>query len=157
MEKLVAVEEARELFSRAREWSVVRWLAEKRRVRGIADRAVAAFDEAERHVKSGWSEDLKNAYAELTPPADDDPFAVSEWEFIRQQANGIPESVKALAKRVKQFDDIAYEARMKAERTFEEAERKLSASLSRRGADEAIQSYEVRYQAIEAAEAARDS
>jgi hypothetical protein len=43
---------------------------------------------------------------------------------------------------------------MRAERSFDEAERKLSASIARRGADEAIQAYELRYAAIEAAEAA---
>jgi hypothetical protein len=157
MEKLVPVEDAKMLLSSARDWSIVRWLAEKRKVRRIADLGTSALDEAERRVKSGWSEELLNAYAELCPPGDDDPFAASEFEFIKQHANGIPESIKQWARRVKEADDKAYEARMTAERTFDDAERKLSAALARRGADEAIQAYELRYTAIAAAETARDA
>jgi hypothetical protein len=154
MEKLAPVEDAKALLSSARDWSIVRWLAEKRRVRRIADGGTAALDEAERQIKSGWTEQLINAYAELCTPDYDDPFAVSEFEFIKQQADGIPESIKEVARRVKEADDKAYEARMRAEHTFDEAERKLSAALARRGADEAIQAYEIRYAAIAAAEAA---
>ena len=44
---------------------------------------------------------------------------------------------------------------MTAERTFDEAERRLSASLARRGAEEAIAAYDVRYAAIAEAEAAQ--
>lgn len=155
MQKLAEVEEAKALLSVAREWSIMRWLTEKRRVRTIADRGTAALDAAERQVKAAWTEQLNNAYAELCTPPDDDPFAVAEFEFVKQQANGIPESIRETARRVKVADDAAYEARMRAERTFDEAERKLSASMARRGADEAIQSYELRYTAIEAAENAK--
>jgi hypothetical protein len=154
MQKLAEVEEAKALLSVAREWSIVRWLTEKRKVREIADRGTAALDAAERRVKAGWSEPLTNAYAELCPPSDDDPFAASEFEFVKQQAAAVPEPIRTAAKRVKAADDVAYEARMQAERTFDEAERKLSASLARRGADEAIKAYELRYAAIDAAEAA---
>jgi hypothetical protein len=157
MQELPAVGEARALFTEGKDWSVVRWLAEKRRARALADRATAALDAFERQVKARWSEELKNAYAELTAPAaeDDDPFATAEREFLRQHAQTIPENVRALAKRVKQADDEAYRARMTAEETFAQAERRLSVALSKRGAEQAIQSYDLHYKAIDEAEAAR--
>ncbi len=157
MEKLPAVEEAKALMMIAKDWSILKWLTEKKRVRHIADTGTAALDEAEKAVKSTWSEDLKNAYAEVSASSDDDdPFAAAEREFTRQQGGGIPENIRAAALRVKQADDIATNARNSAERTFDDAERRLSASLARRGAEEAIYAYEVRYKAIEAAEAARN-
>jgi hypothetical protein len=155
MQKLQAVEEAKTLLAGAMDWSILRWLAEKKRVRTIADKGTAALDEEERRVKSTWSEELRNAYAELTPPPDDDPYAAAEFEFLRQQAATLSEEIRTIARRVKDADDIATEARLRAERTFDEAERKLSASLARRGAEEAIAAYDVRYKAIEEAEAAQ--
>jgi hypothetical protein len=156
MERLPEVEAARALFTEGNDWPVLRWLAEKRRARAVADKATAALDAFESQVKAQWSQELKNAYAELTAPADDDdPFAMAEREFLKQYGKAIPESVRALAKRVKQADDEARRARMAAEETFAQAERRLSVALSKRGAEEAIQSYDLRYQAIEEAEAAR--
>src|SRR6266508_1062000 len=107
MERLPAVEEARAFFTEGKGWSVLHWLAEKRRARQVADRATAALDAFEKEVKAQWSEELKNAYAELVTPAaeDDDPFAAAENEFVRQSAQPIPENIRALAKRVKQADD----------------------------------------------------
>jgi hypothetical protein len=156
MEKLPAVEEARALFIEGKAWSVVRWLSEKRRAREAADKATAALDAFEQQVKARWSDELKNAYAELTTPAEeDDPFAAAESEFLKQHAQNIPERIRALARRVKQADDEAYRARMAAEETFQQAERRLSVSLTKRGAEEAIKSYDLQYKAIDEAEAAR--
>lgn len=159
MEKLAAVEEAKALMTVAKDWPIFKWLTEKRRVRAIADKGTAALDEMDRRIKSSWPADLRNAYAMLVPPpADlDDPFAASEYEFLKQQADGIPPAIRQIAQRVKEADDIAYKARMSAERTFDDAERRLSASLARRGAEEAIQAYDLRYRALEAAEAASRS
>lgn len=159
MEKLAPVEEARALFNVAKDWSILKWLTEKKRVRGMADRGTAALDEKEREVKSRWPEELRTAYAAVVPPAndDDDPYAASEYEYMQQQAAGIPEELKAIARAVREADEIATEARMRAERTFDEAERKMSASIARRGATEAILAYDVRYKAIEAAMAAIQS
>jgi hypothetical protein len=159
METLAAVEEARALFTIAREWSIVRWLAEKRRVRETADRGTAALDELERLVKSTWSDELKSAYASCADEsvADDDPFAAAEREFACGQALAIREDLIAAARRVRDADDTAYKARMAAERTFEQAEWRLSAAVARRGADEAIRAYDLRYRAIAEAEAAREA
>lgn len=157
MEKLPEVEEARALFDESRGWSVVRWLAEKRRARTMADRATAAIDAFERNVKTGWSRELAAAYVELAEPSadGDDPFAAAEREYMRLHAAAVPEHLRALVLRVKQADDEAYRMRMRAEETFAEAERRLSVALSRRGAVEAVQSYDLYYKAIEEAEAAR--
>jgi hypothetical protein len=157
MKKLSEVEEAKALLTEGQDWSIWRWLTEKRKVRAVADRGTAALDELEKQVKAGWSEELKNSYAELAVPeaVDDDPFAAAERQFMQQQARPIPESVKAVARRVKEADDEAYRARMTAEATFDQAERRLSSSLAKRGAQEAIEAYALRYKAIREAKAAR--
>ena len=51
MHKLIPVEEAKALFSEAKDWSVWRWLMEKGRARRTADAAWEAFDEYEKKVK----------------------------------------------------------------------------------------------------------
>jgi hypothetical protein len=130
------------------DWSILRWLAEKRRVRGVADRGTAALDAEERRIKSTWPEDLSSAYAALCPPADGDPYAAAEHEFMLQQAENIHPGVRAAAQRVKDADDIAYRARMAAEQMFDDAERRMSAALARRGAELAIEAYDVRYTAL---------
>ncbi len=115
------------------------------------------MDECENRIKAQWSEDLKSAYADLTAASasdEDDPFAAAEREFARENARPIPESIRELARRVKQADDEAYCVRMAAEETFAHAERRLSVALTKRGAGEATQSYDLSYKAIEEAEAA---
>src|ERR1017187_8372496 len=62
MKKLEAVEEARAIMTGGTEWGVFKWLMEKRKVRGIADRATAALNQAEDKVKATWSDELKRAY-----------------------------------------------------------------------------------------------
>jgi hypothetical protein len=156
MNKIASVEEAKTVLANAVDWSIFRWLAEKRRVRGIADRGTAALDAEERRIKATWPQNLTNAYAALCPPSDDDPYAAAEHEFVLQQAEGLPDDVRARAQRVKEADDEAYRARMDAERTFDDAERRMSASLARRGAELAIEAYDLRYKSLAAAEAARD-
>ncbi len=59
----------------------------------------------------------------------------------------------ALAQRIRQADDKALTATLKAEATFAQAERRLIVELSRRGAQEAIESYDLRYKAIAEADA----
>ncbi len=155
MEKLVAVEEAKALLSVAKDWSILKWLAEKKRVRRVADEGTAALDQAEQKVKATWSEALRKAYADLSAPSadDDDPFAAAEQEFVKQHSAEIPEHIREAVLRVKEADDVAYRARMTAERTFDDAERHLSASMARKGAEQAIAAYDVRYKAIAEAEA----
>lgn len=156
MKTLDSVEEAKAVLTGAMGWSILHWLAEKRRVRAIADRGTAALDAEERRIKSTWPEHLTVAYAALSPPPDDDPYAAAEAEFARQQAQDIPDAVRAVVTRVKEADDAATRARLDAEETFDAAERKMSASMARRGAELAIEAYELRYQALAEAEKAVD-
>jgi hypothetical protein len=156
MKTIDSVEEAKAFMASAMEWSILHWLAEKRKARKIADGGTAALDDEERRIKSTWPEDLTNAYAALCPPSDDDPYAAAEHEFAKQQAENIPEKIRELALRVKRADDEATRARLTAEQTFDDAERRMSASLARRGAELAIEAYDIRYKALAEAEAARN-
>jgi hypothetical protein len=151
VERIEAVENAKAVLAGALDWSIMRWLTEKKRVRHAADSGTAALDDAERAAKAEWSEELVNAYAELVPPAPGDPFAESEYEYVKQLAAGIPEEIKALARHVRQADELATAAREAAEQTFADAEARMSASLARQGAEKALEAYELRYQAIDAA------
>jgi hypothetical protein len=157
MAKIDTVEHAKATLANAVDWSILRWLAEKRRVREIADDGTAALDAEERRIKATWPEDLTNAYAALCPPADGDDFAAAEHEFVLQQAEHLPQPLKDLARRVKEADDEAFRARMAAEQMFDDAERRMSASMARRGAELAIEAYDLRYKALAEAEAARDA
>jgi len=155
MQKLVEVEEAKELMSAARDWSVWRWLTEKSRVRATADRAVEALDQLEKKVKAAWGDDLRKAYRELEAQAvyESNPKERRRYEKAREEARDIAVKIKIAVHRVKKADDEATRARIDAEETFDEAERKLSASLARQGAQKAIDSWELRERAIRKAEA----
>jgi hypothetical protein len=63
--------------------------------------------------------------------------------------------MKAFAARLKEADDEAFQLRMTAEETFDEAERRLSAALARKGSEQAIEAYEMREKFIRRAEAAK--
>lgn len=153
MERLAVVEEARALFARSETWSVVRWLAEKRAVRELANKATAALAAANGQAKAQWGDELRGAYAELDADTSaDDEFAGAEREFASRQQSTASEEVRRIARRVKEADEAARRATQKAEDTFALAERTLSVSLSRRGAAEAIESYDLRYEAIRLSE-----
>lgn len=156
MQKLPAVEQAKTFFDEAKDWSVWHWLLEKRKARTIADAANACLDELDRQVKASWSAQLALAYRELELEArsDGDPRAKRRYEKARQDAGNVSAEVKLAARRVKEADDAAAEAREDAERTFAEAERLLSAALSREGAHKALKSWELREKAIRRSEAA---
>lgn len=156
MQKLIAVEEARRLLNVGKEWSIWRWLFEKRRVRTVADAGTAALDELEKKVKAGWSDDLKKAYREVEMQArsEGNHKASYSYEKAREDAKSIDLPVKLSARRVKEADDIAYDARMDAEATFDEAEKLLSGSMAREGAQKALDAYALREKAIRRAEAA---
>lgn len=155
MHKLVVVEEAKVLMNEAKDWSVWRWLTEKRRVRTAADAATDALAEVEKQVKAGWSEDLTKAYRELeaAASADGNPRARRQYEKAREEAKHVDPKLKLAVQRVKEADDEAYDARMDAEATFDEAESRLSASMAREGAQKAIDAWELRESAIRKAEA----
>jgi hypothetical protein len=141
------------MWNEAREWSLMKWLLEKRRVRTTADAAVAAFAAYERDVKATWSDDLRNCYDELVAEAsaDEDPEMAMDLEYLRQVTQAVDPAVREWARKVKEADDRATEARLTAERTFDEAEHKLNAAIARRGTEEALSSYLLREDAIAAA------
>jgi hypothetical protein len=148
MQKLTEVEAAKALMIEAKDWSVMKWLREKKRVRRAADEANAALDHLNQETKTFWSDDLKAAYQELLTkaggPADGPEPA---------QQGTIDPQLRALAKKVKEADDEAHRARMDAEDTFDEAERKLSTRMAREGCRKAIESWELHEKAIRKAEA----
>lgn len=155
MQKLMQVEVARALMTEAKDWSLWRWLWDKGNVRATADRAVDALAESEKKVKATWTEDQKKAYRELEALAalNGDVKGRRQYEKAKQEANSIDPEIKRAVERVKQADDVAYDARMAAEDTFDEAERRLDTDLARQGAQKAIESWDLREKAIRKAEA----
>jgi hypothetical protein len=153
MLNLPDVENAKAVMTGAVSWSVVRWLAEKKKVRKAADLANAALDALNLEVKASWSDELKAAYNELTPPD-----ASGICGRIELKANGkkvtIDEETKLLAKSLKQADEESYRARMDAEDTFDRAEKILSSAMAREGTRKAIHSWEVHEQTIVKSKAA---
>jgi hypothetical protein len=153
MLNLPEVENAKTVMTIAVSWSVVRWLAEKKKVRKAADVANAALDALNREVKTTWSDELKAAYNEMTPP--DAPGICGR---IEHKTNGktvsIDPGTKLLAKSIKQADEEAYRARMDAEDTFDRAEKILSTAMAREGTRKAINSWVLHEEAIIKAKAA---
>jgi hypothetical protein len=145
MRKIDTVEEAKALLAEAKDWGTWRWLTEKKRVRAAADAAWAGLEEIERDIKGAWGDDLRKAYRELQASS----------KKRTADADGVDPQVKAFAARLKQEDDDAFQARMNAEETFDEAERRLSVSLARHGCEQAIEAYQLRERFIRKAEAAR--
>lgn len=127
-------------MNEAKDWPVWRWLLEKRRVRTAADEANAALTALEKRVKARWDDELKQAYRALPAPAED-------------RSGTTDAAVRRAVERVKQADEAAENARLDAEATFDEAERRLSTSLAREGTHKAIASWELREKAIRQAEA----
>jgi hypothetical protein len=150
MRKLTEVEEAKRLMTDAMDWSVFKWLWEKRNVRATADQANAALDQRERKVKARWSDELKSAYKELRTQAGS---ATKKRRQEPQPPRAVDREVRLFLDKVKRADDKAYRAHMDAENTFDEAERLSSTSLAREGCQNAIESWNLREQAIRVAEA----
>lgn len=140
MHKLLAVEEARRLFNEAKDWSIWRWLLEKKRVRTTADAATAALDEADRKAKAGWSDELRKAYRELEAEAavNGDRRTKRQYEKAREEARDIGEAIKALARKVREADEKAEQVRLEAEDTFALADKRVSSSIAGRGGGAAI-------------------
>jgi hypothetical protein len=145
MRKLNSVEEAKALLNEGKDWGVWRWLTEKKRVRAAADAAWADLEEVEKEIKSSWGDDLRKAYRELQ---------VASKKTV-EEAKGVDAELKAFAARLKHEDDEAFQARMTAEETFDEAERRMSAALARQGSEQAIAAYDLREKFIRKAEAAK--
>jgi hypothetical protein len=155
MQKLIPVEEAKKLMNEAIEWSIWRWLLEKRKVRVAADTAVDALNALDKKVKAAWSDDLKKAFRELELDAstNGNARARQKYEKAKEEAEDVPAEIKLAVQRVKEADDEAEEARLDAEDTFDEAERRMSADMAREGARKAIASWELREKSIRKAEA----
>jgi hypothetical protein len=134
MQKLIPVENAKALMREAADWSVWRWLTEKRRLRTTADAAWAALEDLDRQVKGRWSDDLKRAYR-------------------GKKGDHLEAAVLAAVQRVKQADEESREAREKAEATFDEADRRMSTGMAREGAIQAIEAWGLTERAIRRAEA----
>ena len=131
MRKLTEVEEAEALMNEAMEWSVMKWLREKKRVRKAADRADDALDQLAKETKLLWPEELRAAYEAAT------------------QADA---KISNAVKPVKRADEEAARARQDARSTFDEAERQLSTSMAREGCRKAVYSWELHEKAIRTAE-----
>jgi len=155
MRELAVVEEAKQLMNEASDWSVWRWLLEKRRVRAAADRANEALDNLAKKVRSSWEDDAKKVYRELEAKdaLESNPRARHQYEKSREEARHVDPKLRLAVERVKRADEGAWNARMDAEQTFEDAEHQMSASLARQGATKAIHCWELREKSIRKAEA----
>lgn len=151
MQKLTEVEKARAIMTEAVDWSVIKWLKEKKMVRKAADVANEALDRTNAQVKAHWPESLKIAYRELS--SESEHFAANS----KTTSAKVDAQTRAAAKRVKEADDEAYRAHMDAENTFDLAEKRLSTSLAREGCHKAILSWDLLEKAIRKAEEAAHS
>ena len=164
MRKLPAVEDARNIMKQGMEWSMLKWLMEKKRVRQLADIARAALDELEMKVKESWPNEHKIAYNLLVEQEDDPapkrgrkaqksgPKAGAKASDSRTDPKADPKVLAAVQK-VKEADDAAYNAHEDAEDVFAEAERKMSTSMAKEGARMALIAYDKHEEAIRKAEA----
>jgi hypothetical protein len=131
------------------DWSVFKWLWEKSNVRQAADDANAALDRLNKKTKAQWPEGVKAAYRQL---ADDGKSKRNHHGNATASSPADPQTLQSL-KTVKELDDKAHAARMDAEATFDEAERRMNTDLAREGCRKAIRSWELHEKAIRAAEA----
>jgi hypothetical protein len=130
MLKLKEVDEAKTLMLEAYHWSVVRWLAEKKRVRRAADRANALLDALYHDATAAWPPELRAAYDALAADSS-------------ARSNGSGAAVHHQAAQLRHAYETAYRARMDAEDTFDVAERRLSTAMAREGTRKAILSWEL--------------
>jgi hypothetical protein len=150
METLSEVETAKALMLEAMHWSVVRWLREKKKVRKTADQANAALDQFSLAIRDRWPSSLKIAYENLVAQ---DGTRNGKQNTAKQSSTEAGPEVSRRARTIKDAEDRAYQARMNAEETFDDAERQLSTRLAREGCVKAIQSWELKEEAIRRAEA----
>lgn len=138
MKKLPEVETAKALMTEAVNWSVMKWLREKKRVRAAADRANDALDRRNEEIKLKWPASLHSEYKLLNSRVGPESNSSGNDAFLGK---------------VKAADDEAARARADAEETFDEAERQLSTRLAREGCRKAILSWELHEKSNTAAEA----
>ena len=134
MQKLIPVEEAKALMREAAGWSVWNWLTQKGRLRSTADAAWEALEDQDRRVKDRWSENLKKAYQ-------------------GKSSGHLDPDLRVAVQRVRKADEEWKAARILAEATFDEADRRMSTSMACEGAQQAIEAWELTEKAIRRAEA----
>jgi hypothetical protein len=153
MKKLPAVENARAIMTQGMQWGVWKWLLEKKRVRGIADQARASLDELERDIKQTWADDLKIAYNHLVTESGNSKPAHRPANRAKQtESRTLDAKTLAAIKRVKDADDDSYNAHEDAEELFADAEKKMSTSMAREAAGNALEAYDLHEAAIRKAE-----
>jgi hypothetical protein len=138
------VETAKQLMNEAMRWSVMTWLREKKRVRKTADQANAALDRLSEELRQRWPGDIRRAYYELS--TNQAALRPNGRSGQKTPTNNSGEFV--IARQLKDADEKAYRARMAAEKTFDDAEKRLSTSLAREGCQKAILSWELHERAI---------
>jgi hypothetical protein len=148
MKTLPEVETAKQLMNEAMRWSVMTWLREKKRVRKTADQANAALDRVSEELRQSWPDDIKNAYNALGA----DKAGSGPNGHTGQKARVRDSKEFVIARQLKDADEQAYRARMGAEKTFDDAEKRLSTSLAREGCQKAILSWELHESAIRQSE-----
>ncbi len=155
MRKLLPVEEAKSLFSEAKDWGMFRWLSEKRRARRTADAAWLALESYENDVRGSWSEDVWKAWkeAEALVAAESDGRARRSYEKAKEAAADVDPETRLAAQALKKADDEAYKARMDAEAQFDEADRRMSTSMACEGAQMALDAWTMREKVIRKVEA----
>ena len=124
MQKLTPVEDAKALFEEAKDWGLWKWLTEKSRARRSADAAWAALEECEKKVKASWSDGVRKAW--------------------RAGAQDVDPEMKAAVERLRKACREGDQARIAAEAQFDEADRRLSTSMAREGAQMAIDAWILR-------------
>jgi hypothetical protein len=144
MKTLPEVEAAKQLMNEAMRWSVMTWLREKKRVRKAADQANAALDRVSEELRQSWPDDIRTAYLAL----DTNDAAFTAKGRPSQKTSAQDSRKFVIARQLKDADDEANRARMAAEKTFDDAEKRLSTSLAREGCLKAIQSWELHEKAI---------
>ena len=133
MRKLTEVEQARALMTEAIDWSVMKWLVEKKRVRKTADKANEVLNAAELELRSKWSAKFKALYDKPTTA---------------------PSELKRLATKAREEHEAANRLHVQAEGTFDGAEKRLSTAMAREGCRQAIEGWEHHVEAIRLAESA---
>lgn len=139
MKSLKEVAHARAIMKEAEDWSVLRWLSDKKKVRRAADAANAALRAQHEELKARWPTELRTAYDALA---------------AKSKADGLTDETVRLAKKLLRADENAKAAHEQAEATFAEAEKKFSSFIARQGCAEALRSWDLLEQANIKAEAA---
>ncbi len=138
MANLPEVRDARAVMTEAMDWSVMKWLSEKKRVRRLADAANARLDQVEKELRARWKPQVEKAYAALRSSTS--PLA--DNETLR------------LARSIRHAHDEALKLRMEAEATFDKAEKRLSTSLARDACQIALRGWDAHEEAVRRSEKA---